>query len=79
MAYFIYTLKLDDQKNVVEFHYVEHLHSFKEAKTKVRALRAEMVGAEDTIVKIVFAEDRREAEARLSERREAPILKEWEK
>ena len=79
MAYFIYTLRLDEQKNVRELRRLKQFDSFKEAKIEVRKLRAELGETENILAKIIFAESAQEAEARLLERRAAPILKEWEK
>ena len=52
--------------------------SFKEAKTKVREIRASLED-EAVIAKIIFADNREEAEAKLKAKRTPPILKEWEK
>ena len=79
MAYFIYTLRLDEQQNVKELKQLKEFDSFKEAKVAVRKLRAELSETENILAKIIFAQSAQEAEARLLERREAPILKEWEK
>ena len=76
MPYFIY--KIDKQET--ESH-IEKLHcfeSFKEAKTKVREIRANL-NDDAIIAKIIFAENQQEAEAKLREKRTPPILKEWEK
>ena len=74
MPYFIY--KIDKQADSIEP--LDCFVSFKEAKTKVREIRASLKN--DTIIaKIIFADNREGAEARLKEKRIPPILKEWEK
>lgn len=59
--------------------YVEDHDVFVDAKNRVRALRAEMLADSGYTARIIFAADRGEAEMHLKERREAPVLKEWEK
>ena len=74
MPYFIY--KIDKRANNIER--LDSFTSFKEAKTKVREIRASL--EDDTITaKIIFADNPEEAESRLKEKRTPPILKEWEK
>ena len=77
MAYFIYKIFDRDGDKVLE--YIEEHDEFIDAKTRVRAMRAEMAADADYTVKIMFAASRGEAETLLTERREAPVLKEWEK
>ena len=74
MPYFIY--KIDKQANSIE--QLDSFVSFKEAKTKVREIRASL-DDDAVIAKIIFADNQEEAEARLKEKRTPPILKEWEK
>ena len=76
MPYLIYKIKGD------EYTYLETFEAYAEARDRVRSLRAEQAKADpdtDAIVRLVFAADRDEAVALLSEKRTAPILKEWEK
>ena len=76
MPYFIY--KIDKQGTENKIEKLDCFASFKEAKTKVREIRAGLTG-KAVIAKIIFADDQLEAEAKLSEKRTPPILKEWEK
>ena len=79
MPYLIYKI------NGEEYTYLEEFDNYREARDRVRALRAEGAGeASDSgsgggTVRLIFAEDRDEAVSLLSEKRSAPILKEWEK
>ena len=74
MPYFIY--KIDKQADSIE--QLDCFMSFKEAKTKVREIRASL--EDDAIIaKIIFADNQEQAEAKLKEKRMPPILKEWEK
>ena len=56
----------------------EH-ESFKEAKNHARQLRSELSADAKAMYKVIFAESALEAEERLMEQREEPILREWEK
>ena len=76
MPYFIY--KIDKQGIENKIEKLDCFDSFKEAKTKVREIRTGLTG-NTAIAKIIFADDQQEAEAKLSEKRTPPILKEWEK
>lgn len=75
MAYFVYKIVGMDADRTFE-HYADYA-AFKQAKQTARTLRQQ--AQDDTTVKIIFADSRDEAEARLREVRKAPILKEWEK
>ena len=80
MPYFIY--KIFDRGGEKELEYVEEYEAFVDAKKRARAMRAEApppVAGVGYTVKIMFAGARGEAEAQLAEKREAPILREWEK
>lgn len=78
MPYFIFKVQKEGGETR-DLEYVGCLDRFKEAKAEVRTMRAGLPAGSDCMVRMVFAGDRAEAEARLRERREAPILREWEK
>ena len=77
MPYFIYKIFGEGDEKTLD--YVEEHDAFIEAKNRVRAMRAELPPGAGYTVRITFAADRGEAEMQLKEKREAPILKEWEK
>lgn len=77
MPYFIYKIFAEGDEKTLE--YVEEHDAFIEARNRARAMRAELPAGADYTVKVTFAGDRGEADAQLKEKREAPILKEWEK
>lgn len=76
MPYFIYKIDKQEEQNKIEK--LDCFASFKEAKTEVRKIRANL-SDDTTIAKIIFADNEQEAEAKLNEKRTPPILKEWEK
>ena len=53
--------------------------SFKAAKKRAREMRAELDSNDNRLIKVVFAESELQAEEMLMEKREQPILREWEK
>ena len=76
MPYFIYKINKQEGKDKIEK--LDSYISFKEARDKVRKIRANLTN--DTVIaKIIFADSQQEAEAKLGEKRTPPILKEWEK
>jgi hypothetical protein len=76
MPYFVF--KYQDNK----FRSVDHIETFetyKEAKALAKDLRVKHSPKNPNQYKVVFAQDMLEAEMLVLEKREAPILREWEK
>ena len=79
MPYYIYRISSTSAPQNRRLKLCHTFDTFKSAKNKVRAMRSELDPTDSSILKIVFAENPTEAQQRLSEVREKPILKEWEK
>ncbi len=80
MPYFIFKLTLGSSGDIKNPELQGSYNTYKQAKTVTRTMRAEIPpGDNDTIIKIMFAEDQHQAEDQLMRRRERPILREWEK
>jgi len=79
MPYYIYIVSSSETGNQKSASYVSEFEIFKDAKTEVRRLRTDAPLGTSQGYKVMFAEDRAEAEQRLTEYREQPIAKEWEK
>jgi len=79
MPYYLYKIAEGPSAIVKNLEMIEAFESFKEAKNKARTLRAESAPETDAAYKVMFAESELEAEERLMEQRDAPILQEWEK
>lgn len=79
MPYYVYLIKPGVTNLVKDLEKVSEFESFKEAKTFVKDKRANQGEGEAASYKIIFAKNALEAEEQLSEQREAPILREWEK
>ncbi len=79
MPYYVYLIKPSVTNLVKDLEKISEFESFKEAKTFVKDKRSSQGGDEGVTYKIIFAKNVLQAEEQLSEQREAPILREWEK
>ena len=79
MPYYIYIVTSHDTTSTRSVKLVREYENFKLAKTEVRRLRGEAQLEETQAYKIIFADDMAQAEQRLTEFREEPIAREWEK
>jgi hypothetical protein len=79
MPYYIYIVSSTGAGKSKSASYVSEFANFKDAKAEVRRLRIEAPIETSPGYKVMFAEDRAEAEQRLTEYREQPVAKEWEK
>jgi hypothetical protein len=79
MPYYIYTVTVKDQATMKKAALVNEFETFKDAKSEVRQLRSEKPLDEGQSYKIIFADDQAEAEKKVTEIREQPIAREWEK
>jgi len=79
MPYYIYKITAGPTALVKTLEKLEQHESFKEAKARARNMRAEMQEGDNHQIKVMFADSELEAEEKLMEKREAPILREWEK
>lgn len=79
MPYYVYKI-LPSVSNIVKnMERIAEYEIFKEAKKHVYNLRNELAEGDETVYKIIHASNALEAEELLSEKREQPILREWEK
>ena len=76
MSYFVFKYQNNKFRSV---DHIDTFESFKEAKLLVKELRQKNSPSNPDAYKIVFAEDMLEAEMLILDKREAPILREWEK
>ncbi len=79
MPYFIYKITPGPTALIKDLEKVTEFDAFKEATKTAKAMRAELEPGSNVQIKVMFAETPLEAEEKLQEHREAPILKEWEK
>lgn len=79
MPYFIYKITSGSSGAIKALECIDRYDGFKQAKKFIRELREQTVHDSRTAIKMIFADDELEAEQRLREPRQAPILREWEK
>ena len=82
MPYYIYQINQTPGSIVKNLKLLKNYEAFQQAKAEVRAMRKTVsnVSKEDPIeLKIIFAESELQAEELLQEKRETPVLMEWEK
>jgi hypothetical protein len=79
MPYYIYKIIAGPTNLLKTLKKMEQYDAFKDAKQRARSLRAEMADDDSYTIKVMFADSELEAEEKLMEKREQPILREWEK
>ncbi len=79
MPYYVFHLSKGTNGAVRSAEFKEGFSDYKAAKTFARNLRAELEVKDASDIKIMFADNEDMAEAKLTENRDAPILREWEK
>ena len=79
MPYYLYKITSQDSLGLVkQLELLETCDAFKAAKNEAKRLRAEQP-IEGVIYKVMFAENQLEAEEKLHEKREKPVLMEYER
>jgi hypothetical protein len=78
MPYYIYRIISGDTANTRTLELAGEHQNYREAKNEVRALRMSQAKDSGLLYRIIFADNQPEAEQRLLEHRDKPILKEWE-
>ncbi len=79
MPYYLFKITPGPTDLTKQLDLQQEFESFQEAKKTAREMRAELGADSNLIVKVMFAGSVLEAEEKLQEHREAPILAEWEK
>jgi len=78
MPYYIFQIEQTSTAIVRKMALSSTFEQYRDAKLEIRKLRAAQV-SETQEFKMIFAESELQAEELLQEKREAPILMEWEK
>jgi hypothetical protein len=79
MPYYIYKIIAGPTDLLKTLEKMDQYDTFKDARQRARKLRAEMADNDNYTVKVMFADSELAAEEKLMEKREQPILREWEK
>ncbi len=79
MPYFVFRITPGSTPLVKDLDLLDQFDRFQDAKRFARARRAELEPDSRVTIKVMFAASQLEAEEKLQEHREPPILQEWEK
>lgn len=79
MPYYIYKITSGSTGAIKDLEFIDKYDEFKLAKKFIREKRQDLEMDKRILVKMIFAQSEFEAEQRLREPRDAPILREWEK
>lgn len=79
MPYFVFHLTKGTNGAVRSAEFQDSFDDYKQAKAFARQMREELEVKDASDIKIMFADNEEMAESRLTENRDAPILREWEK
>jgi len=78
-AYYVYKISPTIAKLVKPMELLDTFANYKEARTYAREQRQNADNDPQDTFKVIFADNPLDAEEKLSEFREKPIMKEWEK
>lgn len=77
MPYYVFRIQAGPTSIVKQLELVKEFEVYKEAQDFARQTRAQQT--DEAQIKVMFAENQLQAEEQLMEKREKPILREWEK
>lgn len=78
MPYYVFRITQPTQL-IKHLELQQTYETYKEARDAARSLRAQQAPGDNATIKLILAASQLEAEERLLEHRERPILMEWEK
>ena len=79
MPYFVFKISPTIAKLVKPMEQLAEFELYKEARAYARNQREQLEKSDPSGFKVIFAENALDAEEKLAEVREQPIMKEWEK
>ena len=79
MPYYVFKITPGLSEMIKNLELQQQFDAYRDAKAFARSMRAQIEPDNDILIKVMFAGSQLEAEERLQEHREAPILREWEK
>jgi hypothetical protein len=79
MPYYLYKISPGPTDIIKNLELVTQFDIFKEAKNTAKTMRSELPADSNITLKVIFADSELDAEEKLSEKRAASIVKEWEK
>lgn len=79
MPYYVFRINESAGALVKNLELIETFENFREAKLFAKDTRAKAEVGDMSIIKVMFADNQLSAEEQLMEKREKPIVMEWEK
>jgi len=79
MPYYIYKISPGPTDIIKNLELLTHFEVFKEAKNFAKTARIDIPDDSNVTIKVIFADTELDAEEKLSEKRQASIVREWEK
>lgn len=79
MPYYVFRISESAAGLFKQLDLLETFDSFREAKQFAKQQRMAMENGDSSMIKVMFAENQLSAEEQLQEKREQPIVMEWEK
>ena len=79
MPYYVFRITQGPTAILKNLDLLDEFDSYKEAKNMARGERAKQTSDDDSQIKVMFADNRLQAEEQLMEKREETIVREWEK
>ncbi len=77
MPYYVFRIQAGPTAIVKQLELLKEFEVYKDAQNFAKQTRAEQT--DDSQIKVMFADNQLQAEEQLMEKREKPILREWEK
>ena len=79
VPYYVFKITPGPSEMIKNLELQQEFDAYRAAKAFARSMRSQLEPDNNIIIKVIFAASQLEAEERLQEHREAPILREWEK
>ena len=79
MPYYVFRINESAGALVKNLELIETFENFRDAKLFAKETRASAEVGDMSIIKVMFADNQLSAEEQLQEKREQPIVMEWEK
>lgn len=79
MPYYVYRINAGPTALVKQLDLLQEFEAFKEAQDFAKQTRAQQAATDQSQIKVMFADNQLKAEEQLMEKRDKPILREWEK
>jgi hypothetical protein len=79
MPYYVFRISDSAGGFVKQLDLLDTYEKFRDAKVFAKEQRKDMKSDDTSIIKVMFAENQLSAEEQLQEKREQPIVMEWEK